>query len=322
MNFLRITELMKLDKEKFRGCLLGLAVGDALGTTVEFSTRGTFEPMTDIVGGGPFSLEAGQWTDDTSMALCLGQSLVACQGMNLTDQLDRYINWWINGHNSVTGKCFDIGNTVRSALESFSVTDNPHSGSTDPMSAGNGSIMRLAPVPMFYAYDQLLAATAAAESSLTTHGAKDAVGACYVFSQLIAMALCGSSKEEILMSDAIVPLSEDAFTLGICAIVSGSYKSKEEIDIRGSGYVVESLEAALWAFWNSGTFEEGALLAVNLGDDADTTGAVYGQIAGAYYGEKNIPKHWKKKIAWRKKIINLADQLYLAASTSPAASSE
>ena len=302
--------MITLDKDKFRGALLGLATGDALGTTVEFSQRGTFEPLTDIVGGGPFSLKPGEWTDDTSMALYLGQSLITCQEMNLRDQLDRYTDWWNIGHNSVTGECFDIGNTVRKALENFAITDNPHSGSTDPMSAGNGSIMRLAPVPMFFAHDSLLAGIQAAESSRTTHGAKDATGACYVYAQLIIAALHGHNKDHILSPQAVIPYEKESFTSGIAAIVKGSYKDKDAIDIRGSGYVVQSLEAALWAFWNTNSFEEGALLAVNLGDDADTTGAVYGQIAGAYYGMKGIPKHWLKKLAWKDKISRLADQLH------------
>lgn len=305
---------MTLDQDKFRGALLGLATGDALGTTVEFSQRGTFTPLTDIVGGGPFKLKPGEWTDDTSMALCLGQSLVTCKEMNPHDQLDRYVEWWQSGHNSVTGECFDIGNTVRSALERYSRTDDPYSGSTDPMSAGNGSIMRLAPVPMFFANDQLKASESAAESSRTTHGAKEAVAACRIFSQLIVAALHGYDKESILSPESILPYTLDDLTTRLEAITNGSYKNKEAIDIRGSGYVVESLEAALWAFWNSTTFEEGALLAVNLGDDADTTGAVYGQIAGAYYGMKGIPKHWLKKLVWREKIIRLADQLYSAAT--------
>lgn len=302
--------MITLDKDKFRGTLLGLATGDALGTTVEFSQRGTFEPLTTIVGGGPFSLKPGEWTDDTSMALCLGQSLITCKEMNLRDQLDRYIEWWKVGHNSVTGECFDIGSTVRKALENFAITDNPYSGSIDPMSAGNGSIMRLAPVPMFFAHDLLLSGIQAAESSRTTHGAKDATDACYVYAQLITAALHGQSKDEILSPRKIIPYEQKPFTPGVVAIVEGHYKNKEAIDIHGSGYVVQSLEAALWAFWNTHTFEEGALLAVNLGDDADTTGAVYGQIAGAYYGMKGIPKHWLKKLAWKDKISHLADQLY------------
>jgi ADP-ribosylglycohydrolase len=138
-------------RDRYRGCLLGLAVGDALGTTLEFKPPGTFEPITDMMGGGPFGLLPGQWTDDTSMALCLAESLIACRGFDPVDQLTRYCRWYREGHLSSTGRCFDIGNTVRAAVERFGRTGEPYPGPTDPRSAGNGSLMRLAPVPLFFA---------------------------------------------------------------------------------------------------------------------------------------------------------------------------
>ncbi len=296
-------------RDRYRGAMLGLAAGDALGTTVEFSMRGTFEPMTDIIGGGPFELKAGEWTDDTSMALCLAESLIAKNGMDLADQLERYLSWWRSGHNSVTGKCFDIGNTVRSALERYWFNHEPYSGSVDPNTAGNGSIMRLAPVPMFYATDINEAIHQSAESSKTTHAALECIDTCKAMTSIIVTLLNGATKEASLrhpqITENIKPKSPK-----ISEILEGSYKNKTTDDISGSGYVIESFEAALWAFWNSKTFQEGALLAVNLGDDADTTGAIYGQIAGSYYGKKGIPKHWLNKIAWRHKIQNIADKIY------------
>ena len=141
---------MQDDLNRFRGCLLGLAVGDAIGTTVEFKPRGSFPTVTDMVGGGPFHLKPGQWTDDTSMALCLATSLIFNNGFDPIDQMDRYWDWYQNGYLSSTGEFFDIGNTIREALERYKHTGNPFSGSTSPDMAGNGSLMRLAPVPMFY----------------------------------------------------------------------------------------------------------------------------------------------------------------------------
>lgn len=135
--------------ERAKGALLGLAVGDALGTTLEFKAKDSYTPLTDMVGGGPFMLEAGQWTDDTSMMLCLADSLIEMGGMDLRDQTERYIRWFRKGENSVTGHCFDIGMTVRDALARFEATGNPKSGSASENSAGNGSLMRLAPVPVF-----------------------------------------------------------------------------------------------------------------------------------------------------------------------------
>jgi ADP-ribosylglycohydrolase len=185
-------------QDRYRGALLGLAAGDALGTTLEFKGPGTFEPITDMVGGGPFRLRAGEWTDDTSMALCLAESLIECDGFEPIDQLRRYVRWYREGHNSSTGHCFDIGNSVRAALARFERTGEPWCGSTDPDTAGNGSIMRLAPVPLFYAQDPARAVAEAADSSRTTHGAPDAVDACRYLAALIVGAVEGRSKGELL----------------------------------------------------------------------------------------------------------------------------
>jgi ADP-ribosylglycohydrolase len=295
---------------RYRGCLLGLAVGDALGTTLEFSPPGTFAPIDDMIGGGPFNLEPGQWTDDTSMALCLATSLIERQGFDPIDQLERYVRWWREGYLSSTGACFDIGGTVRSALARFLQTHEPYPGPTDPRTAGNGSIMRLAPVALYFARQPEQAVHFAAESSRTTHGAPEAIDACRYFASLILDALNGKRKDEILREQ------RTAFTPKIAAIAAGSFKHKQPPQIRGTGYVVDSLEAALWAFYHACDFREGALLVVNLGDDADTTGAVYGQLAGAFYGEDNIPVAWRDTIAQRELIIELAEKLHAAAGTS------
>ncbi|MBW6485462.1 MAG: ADP-ribosylglycohydrolase family protein [Syntrophobacterales bacterium] len=278
--------------ERYRGCLLGLAAGDVLGTTLEFMPPGSFKPITDMVGGGPFNLKPGQWTDDTSLALCLAESLIECQDFNPQDQMERYVLWWKEGHLSSTGTCFDIGNTTRKALAAFLKTGNPFSGSSGSYSAGNGSLMRLAPVPMFYAGSPREAIEKSGESSETTHGAPAAVDACRYFGALIVGALNGEDKEAIL-ADHYCPVAgywqKTPLVPEIAEIAAGSFKYKHPPEIRGSGYVVQSMEAALWAFFHSDTFQEGCLMAVNLGDDADTTGAIYGQLAGAYYGDKAIP---------------------------------
>lgn len=298
--------------ERYRGCLLGLAVGDALGTTIEFQAPNTFEPIGNIVGGGPFHLKPGEWTDDTSMALCLAESLIECQGFNPTDQLERYLRWYREGHLSSTGYCFDIGSTVRSALLRFEKTGEASCASTDPKSAGNGSIMRLAPVPLFYANDPAIAIEKSGESSKTTHGAKIAVDACRYFGALIVGAVNGVNKEELL-SEYYSPTHsywmQHPLTPEIDEIARGSFKHLQPPEIKGSGYVAKSLEASLWAFYHSNSFREGCIMAVNLGDDADTTGAVYGQLAGAYCGENGIPQNWLDKIAKRELITSYAEKL-------------
>ena len=305
-----------------RGALLGLAAGDALGTTVEFSRPGSFPPLTDIVGGGPFDLEPGQWTDDTSMALCLAESLLERGGFDPVDQLQRYVRWYRHGHHSSTGRCFDIGNTVRDALHRFERAGEPWSGSTDPKAAGNGSLMRLAPIPIFFVRDPEEAITRAADSSRTTHGAREAVDACRYYCGLIVGALRGLTKSELLepMFTPVPGLWERLpLAPKIESVARGSFLRNGPPDIRGTGYVVQSIEAALWAFARSTSFRQGALLAVNLGDDADTTGAIYGQLAGAFYGVEAIPTEWRSKLTAVDTLESFAVRLVSAGTATNSA---
>lgn len=185
-------------KDRFRGALLGLAAGDCVGSSVEFRPPGTFAPITDMIGGGPFSLKPGQFTDDTSLGLCLAASLVECRGFEARDQMSRYVRWWREGYMSSTGRCFDIGTTSAEALRTFERTGNPFAGLTDPHKTGNGSLMRLAPVPMFYASNPAEAIERSGESSRTTHSAQTAVDACRYFACLLVGALCGVDRETLL----------------------------------------------------------------------------------------------------------------------------
>lgn len=291
--------------ERFQGCLLGLAVGDAVGTTVEFRPRGSFAPVTDLVGGGPFGLEPGQWTDDTSMALCLATSLVECGGFDPLDQMQRYCRWAEEGYLSSTGRCFDIGNTVSQALRQFRQTGEPFSGSTRPRSAGNGCLMRLAPVPMFYYPDAAKAVWFSGESSRTTHGAKECIEASRLFGAMLLRALAGAEREAILSNYDDLNLE----TATLKSIAAEEYQGWAIDQIRGSGYVIESLTAALWCFWTTTTYADAILAATNLGDDADTTAAICGQLAGAYYGLSGIPQPWQARVTDREAILALASQL-------------
>lgn len=313
---------------------MGLAVGDAVGTTVEFQPRGTFAPVTDMVGGGPFYLQPGQWTDDTSMALCLATSLLAMGKFDAADQMNRYCDWHESGYLSSTGDCFDIGNTVRHALNQYRKTGNPFSGPTHPRSAGNGCLMRLAPVPMFYYPDREHAVYFSGESSRTTHGTQACIDASRLFGDMLFRALSGADKAHILIDrelegmttaakktgqakswfETLLPHKKGSRLFGnqesLQAIAAGQYQHKTAADIRGSGYVIHSLEAALWSFWATDTFEYAVLTATNLGDDADTTAAICGQLAGAFYGVQGIPSHWLDRLTLREDISTLADQLY------------
>jgi ADP-ribosyl-[dinitrogen reductase] hydrolase len=267
-----------------------------------------------MVGGGTFDLEPGQWTDDTSLALCLAESLIQQQGFDPRDQLERYVRWYREGHLSSTGECFDIGTTTGTALRRFESTRVPFAGPTDTCAAGNGSIMRLAPVPMFFYPDERKAIDLAAQSSRTTHGAPECVDACRLFAFMLVKALSGQQKNDVLVGRG--EQLRGCLAEKIEAIACATYVNKTEDQIRGTGYVVESMEAALWCFAGTHGFRDAVLKAVNLGDDADTTGAVCGQIAGAFYGESGIPPEWLDKLCMREKITKFADQLYEAGSTT------
>ena len=291
-------------KSRCRGALLGLAVGDALGAAVEFHSPGSFKPVTGYRAGGPHGLAPGEWTDDTSMALALADS-IANVGWNLDDQAQRYVAWWKNGEYSVNGTCFDIGNATRSALSRFQKTKHAKtSGDPSEHAAGNGSIMRLCPVPIRYAdrfpaqLDEL--ARFLVESSLPTHASAQCQSACAYFGLVLAALIAGVDRNVVLAPDwAPLAALRRSFPLHreIEEVAAGSFRRKQPPDIVGSGYVVKSLEAALWAFYDASDFREAVLRAVNLGNDADTTGAVCGQLAGAFWGEDGIPDEWREGLA-------------------------
>lgn len=302
--------------ERCKGALVGLAIGDALGTTLEFKKPGSFKPITDMVGGGPFNMDPGKWTDDTSMALCLADSLIEFREFNALDQMEKYLKWYKSGYNSSKGYCFDIGNTTMYALDKFEETQEPFCGMTAPDAAGNGSIMRLAPIPIVYHNDFEDAIKMASASSLTTHGAPQCLDACKYMSILITAAIRGFDKETLLSKEFCEKQIAVAYlNKSVKDIIEGSYKTKEEHEIKGTGYVISTLEAALWAFCKTDNFEDGALKVVNLGDDADTTGAVYGQIAGAYYGIGGIPEKWLDKLYKREAIEKGAEELFKLSQT-------
>jgi ADP-ribosyl-[dinitrogen reductase] hydrolase len=291
-------------KDRSRGALIGLAVGDALGAAVEFKSPGTFAPVTGYRNGGPHRLEAGEWTDDTSMALALADS-IAMAGWDLNDQADRYVQWWKTGKYSVKGRCFDIGITTRGALGNFVARRNAlESGDRSDEASGNGSIMRLAPVPIRFGHlylDRLDEfSRLAEESSLPTHASEQCLSACRYLATVLAGLIHGEDRDEVLSPDwqPLLRLNEiKPLHPFIQEIAKGSFRQRHPPAIQGSGWVVKSLEASLWAFHDADTFEETVLKAVNLGDDADTTGAICGQLAGAYWGESGISEPLRAGLA-------------------------
>jgi ADP-ribosyl-[dinitrogen reductase] hydrolase len=297
--------------DRQRGTLIGLAIADALGAAVEFRPPDSFPAVTGYRGGGPHGLAAGSWTDDTSMALALADS-IASAGWDLDDQARRYLAWYEKGWYSVNGRCFDIGIATRSALHRFSRTgDAKTSGDPSERASGNGSIMRLAPVPIRYAGlfpDRLLELVQLlTASSLPTHASPQCLSACAYLGLVLAALIQGIDREVVLDANWKALREVHAFHREIADVAEGSFRRKRPPEIAGSGYVVKSLEAALWAFHDAKDFREAVLRAVNLGDDADTTGAVCGQLAGAYWGESGIPVEWREGLA-RKDMIERALQ--------------
>lgn len=293
---------------RFRGSLLGLACGDALGAPIEFLLPDHFHPVDEFRGGGAFNVQPGQWTDDTSMALCLADSLITCRGFDAHDQMSRYLRWYREGYLSSAGECIDIGSTTRESLELFARTGEPFAGTAAQGTAGNGCLMRIAPVPMFFLDDERRAIEMGGLSARTTHGADTCLDACRYFSWMLVRALRGESKEELLTPKPW------PFERPLCAdiqeVAAGSYLRKEPPEIRGSGYVVESVEAAMWAFHRGSDFVDCVRRAANLGYDTDTTAAICGQIAGAHHGEEGIPSRWLRQLHWSSRIRGMADRLF------------
>jgi ADP-ribosyl-[dinitrogen reductase] hydrolase len=310
-------------KDMVMGCLVGLAVGDAYGTTYEFKSRVQMPSEetlhNSLVGGGPFNLQPGDWTDDTSMALCLAESVIE-KGWDPRDQMKRYINWWQQGYNSVTGECFDIGGATRKALGWFNMTEG-REFVKDTQAAGNGVLMRLAAIPMITHGNVTSVLASCAYESIMTHPSSQSIECSMFMGAIIDKILSGErDKRKILDFDTLFDEEgkkyyQEMYTKYKChpnerieQIKKVVYADSPASMISGDGYCVLTLEAALWAFLNTDSYKEGLKKVVALGDDTDTTGAVYGQIAGAYYGLNAIP--WTDKITWSEKIHTLAEELY------------
>jgi len=291
--------------ERYRGALIGLATCDALGAQIEGGIFGEKAP-TEMVGGGFYDVQPGGWTDDTAMALCLAESLIEKKACSPRDQLERYTLWRTRGYLSWAKWSLGIGATVRESIDDYVATNRTRRTKQNPARhAGNGSIMRLAPVPMAFRKDKNLL-QACAVSSQTTHDVPEAVDACILLGAMTKTALDGGDKQSILHE---TPQSLPVLSGGIEDLRIGRWQLKGPAMLGTTGYVVTTLEAAMWVFEKTSTFESGAKYILDLGGDADTIGAVYGQIAGAHYGISGIPERWVRHLQMLGKITDFADAL-------------
>lgn len=290
---------------RHKGCFYGLAIGDALGSPLEFKKYNSERQIiTNMEPTVHFSLPPGSWTDDTSMMLCLAESLIesGLGPQNRIDQLDKYTLWWREGHNSVNGKCFDIGGTVKTALRRFKFYREEVALTDDEMFQGNGSLMRLAPIPMLFWRDSERAGIESSLSSETTHANIVCKDVCKLFGKMVACALQGASKEQILSID------RERYTIydsAIHHILNQSYITKTKDMLHSDSWIVHTIETVLWTFANFNTFEDGLISIINMCGDADTNGAIYGMLAGAYYGYDAIPLRWLEGLQRRDVLDNI-----------------
>jgi ADP-ribosyl-[dinitrogen reductase] hydrolase len=289
-----------------------LAVGDALGGPLEFMESAVIARkhgrVTEMIGGGWLNLKPGEWTDDTAMALDLAQSLVDKNGFVPEDIAARFVAW-------LESSPPDVGNHTRAVLGRMRGDGMPGNKTTDwktaslgvqrlsPSSAGNGSLMRCAPVALFDYADTAARLDHSKVSSEITHAHQECQWSCAIANGFIAHAISLGGRDAAL--DAAVEECRDApgHIRKRISLAPGKHRS----ELKPTGYVLDTLDCALWALMNTDSFEDAVVEAVNLGGDADTTGAVTGAMAGAFYGESEIPVRWLDVLFERERIADLAD---------------
>lgn len=295
-------------RERFQGALFGLAAGDALAAPTQLGRPGGFAPVRDLLGGGPYDLARGVWTDDTAMALCLARSLVESRGFDARDQLQRYTDWQQQGELSATGQCLGISSSVARALGVARWRRQVFAGSHDPAQLDPDPLVRVAPVAMFFFADAARATAQAAEAARVTCQAPDVLTATRLFAAMVQGALAGQPRE-VFLNPPEALWARPKLPPRLVALAAGSYRTQSPASLKPSGDALDLLEAALWAFDRHATWKEGALAAVNLGGHSDVIAALHGQLAGAHHGVKAVPLAWREALARRELLEDMADQL-------------
>ncbi len=292
--------------------ILGVAVGDALGVPVEFKARGTF-PVTGMQGYGTHNQPSGTWSDDTSLTLALADNLLP-ESYELSDIAWGFIDWYANAAYTPHGTVFDIGNATAKAIERLKKGVAPEqAGGAGERDNGNGSLMRIAPLA-FYMFGIRKAEERfriVKEVSSLTHAHEWSVAACYIYVEMLNKLRMGRTKKAAyveLREDFArgVPFISKATLAKFVRILENDISALPEEEIRSSGFVIDTLEAALWCFLTTDNYKDAVLKAVNLGDDTDTTGAVTGALAGLAYGLDSIPQEWLDQLAAYDEVRRIA----------------
>ncbi|MBL8019901.1 MAG: ADP-ribosylglycohydrolase family protein [Leptospirales bacterium] len=298
------------------GTLIGIAIGDALGVPVEFRKRSELQanPVTDFTGFGTHDQPPGTWSDDTSLTLCLVEALL--DGLDYGRIAQKFVSWRYNGYMTAHGETFDIGNATAQAIFRLRAGCEPTlAGDLDEHANGNGSLMRIAPIAFFTSSMELETRRRIVfDVAGITHGHPRSKFGCWLFTEFLRNIARGQSKEEALsVAHASIQSWVDAQGPGITewihfARCTPLIQDLPMEEIKSTGYVVHTLEASLWCFLRSETFADAVLAAVNLGDDTDTTGAVAGAMAGAFYTTSTIPQRWIDQLAQMQMIRSLAER--------------
>ena len=300
--------------------LLGTAIGDALGLPVQFLDRDVIakNPVTTMVGHGQFDVPAGTWSDDSSLSLCLAESL--CNGYDLNDISNNFIKWMFEGYWTPFNKAFDIGNTTYFAIVNLRNGISPHLAGMDrERDNGNGSLMRILPlVPYIINMEEEDRFRIIGEVSSLTHRHPRSILACislcefaiqYINLQSIEKAYQTMQQTMLQLLKKEMFIEEDIPFKRFVGLSYEEFKNIELKDIHSTGYVIDTLEASLWCVFNTTNYKDATLKAVNLGDDTDTVGAITGGLAGIIYGYDTIPSEWLEVLARKDDIIELADKL-------------
>lgn len=293
------------------GCMLGLVVGDALGVPFDVPLGAHAPAVADMVGGGAFNLQPGEWTADTSMAMCLAESLLRRNGFHAEDQMERYCSSFEHGVWSCRDFCFGLEEPMRRALLVYREGGKLQGDAS--LRHYGGVLVRIAPIALFYLQDVESAMLYAAQSTQLTHPDPLCVDAARYLTALVHGAMMGVSKETLLSEDFEPEgVSWGAYRLApeINLLRKGLYQEKPSFSLDKPDDLLGVLQAALWAFAHSRHFKDGALKAVNLAGKASTVGAIYGQLAGAYYGAERMPDNWLRKIAHREAIQDISEKLW------------